>query len=148
MIFCKPQVKLWFDETHKNKSSSMIFFLEEAKVTLISNGKKASIRKKSEITATTRKPWLQVSKNNKPLGWTAEGALPGITFAGSRHQRTGTSYCISITKSNAAILQLTLQNIDKSFFASNYKFRTMVNAGLKADDQQWTWNKKELYISK
>ena len=56
------------------------------------------------------------------------------------------------TKANAEILQLTQQNIDKAF-ASNYKFRNLVQAEFKSDAELDNYDRarnkyeiKELYI--
>src|ERR1700743_3639966 len=73
-----------------------------------------------------------------------------LTAGGKGPKPVSTEYFS--TKANVEILQLTQQNIDKAF-ASNYKFRNLVQAEFKTDDQLTEYDNalnkyeiKELYI--
>ncbi len=131
--FVNHKLSYGSDESHQNKIV-LHNFLEGSNMTLISNGKK-QIFAKSEIFGCRENNHDYRFQNNK-----AFEIVDTEGFYMYKHdklvQRTkGLKPVTTVyfsAKANAEILELTQQNIDKAF-ASNYKFRNMVQAEFKTD---------------
>lgn len=132
--FVNHKLSYGSDEAHKNKIV-LHNFLEGSNVTLISNGKKQTFAK-SEI--------FGYRENNRDYRFQNNKAFEIVDTEGFylyKHDKLvqGTKGLKPITteyfsaKANAEILELTQQNIDKAF-AANYKFRNMVQAEFKTDN--------------
>jgi hypothetical protein len=110
-------------------------FLEGSNVTLISNGKK-QVFVKSEIFGYRENSRDYRFQNNKAFEIVdTEGFYlykHDKPVQGTKGLKPATTAYFS-AKANADILELTQQNIDKAF-AANYKFRNMVQAEFKTDN--------------
>jgi hypothetical protein len=132
--FVNHKLSYGSDESHKNKIV-LHNFLQGSNVTLISNGKKQTFAK-SEI--------FGYRENNRDYRFQNNKAFEIVDTEGfylykhdklvqvSKGLRPVSTVYFS-KKANAEILQLTQQNIDRAF-ASNYKFRNMVQAEFKTDN--------------
>ena len=132
--FVNHNLSYGFDDTQKNKIILHNFF-EGSKVTLVSNGKK-QVFAKSEIFGYRENNRDYRFQNNKDYQIVdAEGFYlykHDKLVQGTKGLKPATTAYFS-TKANAEILELTHRNINKAF-ASNYKFRNMVQAEFKIDN--------------
>ncbi|WP_426668883.1 hypothetical protein ACPPVU_21985 [Mucilaginibacter sp. McL0603] len=132
--FVNHKLSYGSDGSQKNKIVLHDFF-EGSNVTLISNGKKQTFAK-SEIFGYRENNRDYRFQNNKSYEIVdTEGFYlykNDKLVQGSKGLKPVSTAYFS-TKANAEILQLTQQNIDKAF-ASNYKFRNMVQEEFKTDN--------------
>ncbi len=153
--FKNHKLSYGFDSNEPRNNKIILHdFFEGSKVTLISNGKKQTFAK-SEIFGYRENNRDYRFQDNKAFEIIDTDGFylykhDKLTAGGKGPKPVSTEYFS--TKANAEILQLTQQNIDKAF-ASNYKFRNLVQAEFKTDDQLTEFDNalnkyqiKELYI--
>jgi hypothetical protein len=132
--FVNHKLSYGSDESHKNKIVLHDFF-EGSNVTLISNGEK-QVFAKNELFGYRENNRDYRFQNNKAYQIVdTEGFYlykHDKLVQGSKGLKPVSMGYFS-AKANAEILELTPQNIDKAF-ASNYKFRNMVQAEFKTDN--------------
>jgi hypothetical protein len=141
------------NEPRKNKIIVHDFF-EQRTLTLVRNGKRQTFSK-SEIFGFRQNNRDYRFQDNKAFEIVDTDGFylykhDKLTAGGKGPKPVSTEY-FSI-KVNAEILQLTQQNIDRAF-ASNYKFRNLVQSEFKTDNQLNEYDSalekyqiKELYI--